>query len=173
MEPSSAYRKPPSRKFPMVASADHQLNAVEQSFRSRAHCALAGTGEDESYSSEARRPRMRSINNSISDLDFVRHSDGQRWMKPPITGAVIRLPDPSLIHDMDTIVNYFSSALPVGFAHPINEKGEKRTNYDQDLERDNRVLFQRAPISSCHRYAHDCSWTFPFPVDPKRSRSRK
>jgi hypothetical protein len=37
----------------MVASADHQWNAVEQSFRSQARYALAGTTyEGEGYSSE-------------------------------------------------------------------------------------------------------------------------
>jgi hypothetical protein len=36
-------------------------------------------------------------------------------MGPTITGTVIRLPNLSPIHDMDTIVDYFSPALPVGF----------------------------------------------------------
>jgi hypothetical protein len=64
------------------------------------------------------------------------------------------------------------------FGHPTREtkkakrEKERKINNNQDPSCDNRVLFQRVPTSSCHRYAHACSWTFPFPVVPKRSRSR-
>jgi len=51
-------------------------------------------------------------------------------------------------------------------------KVKGRRKHQGPFPRDNRVLVQRAPISSFHRCAHACSWTVPFSVAPIRSRSR-
>ena len=72
-------------------------------------------------------------------------------MKPSIPGAMIRLPDLSLVHDPDTIVDDFCSALPAGYFFTTRER---RVGKIKTVPRDNRVLtsaYQLAPATDAHK----------------------